>query len=313
VVFIFVVVLAVGLMKYFDFSEGRATPRPNVETKRFVKTREVKYDVIISPVGGQGRISSVSEIDIVAEASGKIISGAVPLKKESEFSKADLLFTIYPDEVILALKARKSHFLNMLATLLPDINIDYPDQLQIFNSFFTSIDIDKDLPEFPNIDEGKIKLFLASRNVLSEYYSIIKDELRLSRHSVFAPFDGTYTQVNLEVGAYTNAGGKVAHAIRTDELELEVPVERSDAEWIKIGDQVTIQKLPEEDLEAMTDFSREYMEEFNSKDLGVKLEMARAFLDILDSRLALLSNNGLIGLILVIISLSLFLSVRLSL
>ena len=76
---------------------------------------------------------------------------------------------------------------------------------------------------------------------------------------------------------------------------------------------LTIQKLPEEDLEAMTEFAREYIKEFNSKDMGVKLEIARAFLDILDSRLALLSNNGLIGLILVIISLSMFLSVRLSL
>jgi membrane fusion protein (multidrug efflux system) len=32
----------------------------------------------------------------------------------------------------------------------------------------------------------------------------------------------------------------VAHAIRTDLLELEVPLERFDADWVKIGDPVTI-------------------------------------------------------------------------
>jgi multidrug efflux pump subunit AcrB len=56
-----------------------------------------------------------------------------------------------------------------------------------------------------------------------------------------------------------------------------------------------------------------YVDDFNEKDLGVKLEISRAFIDILDSRLALLTKNGMIGLVLVIIALSLFLSVRLSL
>ena len=32
----------------------------------------------------------------------------------------------------------------------------------------------------------------------------------------------------------------MAHAIRTDLLELEVPLERFDADWVKIGDPVTI-------------------------------------------------------------------------
>ncbi len=74
-----------------------------------------------------------------------------------------------------------------------------------------------------------------------------------------------------------------------------------------------IEKLPEEDLEAITKFAREYMNEFNAKDLGVELGISRAFLDILDSRLSLLTRNGMIGLVLVIVALSLFLSIRLSL
>jgi len=75
---------------------------------------------------------------------------------------------------------------------------------------------------------------------------------------------------------------------------------------------IMVQKLPEEDLDEMTEFVRDYMVEFNARNLGVKLEMSRAFLDILKSRLDLLASNGLIGLILIIISLSMFLSVRLS-
>ena len=76
---------------------------------------------------------------------------------------------------------------------------------------------------------------------------------------------------------------------------------------------ITVEKLPEEDLEEITVFARKYINEFNAKNLGVELSISRAYLDILQSRLDLLTSNGLVGLILVVIALSIFLSVRLSL
>jgi hypothetical protein len=44
----------------------------------------------------------------------------------------------------------------------------------------------------------------------------------------------------MEVGAYANAGARVARAIRTDQLELEVSLRRADAAWVQIGDAVTV-------------------------------------------------------------------------
>jgi hypothetical protein len=46
--------------------------------------------------------------------------------------------------------------------------------------------------------------------------------------------------VNFEVGAYVNTGGQIAKLIRTDELEVEVPVENGQSRWIKIGDKVQV-------------------------------------------------------------------------
>jgi len=85
--------------------------------------------------------------------------------------------------------------------------------------------------------------------------------------------------------------------------------------WIngKTGIFIMVEKLPEEDLEAMTDFANDYMEEFNARNQGVELTMTRAFLEILNSRLNLLTRNGLVGLLLVILVLGLFLNVRVSL
>jgi membrane fusion protein (multidrug efflux system) len=238
--FIFIVGLAYGLMRFLAAQKEDLKQRPPVEAKRYVKAEPVKYTTIISPVSAPGRLSSVAEVDIVAEASGRLQQGEVPLKKGTRFSKGDILFVVYPDEAALALKASKSQFLNTLANLLPDIRIDFPEYEQGYMEFFSSISLDQPLPPFPEVEDEKLKIFLTSRNVLSQYYTIRKDELQLSRHTTIAPFEGTFTQVLLEVGSYTNTGGRIAEAIRTDELELEVPVDRFDAAWIKIGDPVTV-------------------------------------------------------------------------
>ena len=239
--FIFIVGLAYGLMRFLAAQKEDLKQRPAVEAKRFVKAVPVKYITIISPVSADGRLTSVAEVDIVAEASGRLQQGDVALKKGTKFSQGDILFVVYPDEAALALKASKSEFLNTLANLLPDIRIDFPEQEEGYMEFFSSISLDHPLPPFPEVENEKLKIFLTSRNVLSQYYNIRKDELQLSRRTTVAPFDGTFIEVNLEVGSYTNTGGRVAKAIRTDELELEVPVKRFDAAWVKIGDPVTVE------------------------------------------------------------------------
>ncbi|MDX2432014.1 MAG: efflux RND transporter periplasmic adaptor subunit, partial [Bacteroides sp.] len=122
----------------------------------------------------------------------------------------------------------------------PDMKIDFPESVDAYRAFFSSISVDRQLPPRPEISDDQLKIFLASRNVISEYYSIERDELQLKRRTIRAPFHGTYKEVYLETGAYTNTGGRVARAIRTDEMELEVPLKRVDAAWVRIGDPVQV-------------------------------------------------------------------------
>lgn len=238
--FIFIVGLAYGIMKFLIAQNQEPPMQPQVDSQRSVRAEAVDYSTVTSPVSATGRITSLAELDLVAEASGKVLVSDVPLKKGSTFSEGDVLFTIYPDEIALALKSKKSRFMHGLASLLPDLAIDYPQQENRFRAFFNSISLDRQLPPFPDVNDEQLRIFLASRNVLSEYYDIKQDELRLSRHTVKAPFEGTYREVYMEAGAYTNTGGRVAHVIRTDVLELEAPLKRFDASWVRIGDEVNI-------------------------------------------------------------------------
>lgn len=232
--------LAYGLMRFLIAQKEAPPVRRSIEARRYVRVQPVKYSKIPAAVTEEGRLSSIAEIDIVAEAAGRIEPGGVALKKGASFSKGDVLFVVYPDEAILALKARKSKYQNILAGIIPDLVIDYPEAEKAFTDFFSAISVDKPLPPMPQITENNLKIFLASRNVISEYYSIQSDELQLQRRTVRAPFSGTYTDVYMEQGAYINTGGRVARAIQTDNLEMEVPVVQTDAAWIKLGDPVKV-------------------------------------------------------------------------
>ncbi len=76
--------------------------------------------------------------------------------------------------------------------------------------------------------------------------------------------------------------------------------------------QLMINKLPEEDLEEISHYIKEYAKEFNEKHENIELSVNFDFLSMLKSRLSLLYRNGGSGLLLVLISLALFLNVRLS-
>ncbi len=76
---------------------------------------------------------------------------------------------------------------------------------------------------------------------------------------------------------------------------------------------INIQKLITEDLVEITKYVNDYVEDFNKKTPGVKIEIFRSFLEVLMSRLELLYVNGGQGLLLVVLVLGLMLSTRLSL
>ncbi|MBL4561534.1 MAG: efflux RND transporter permease subunit [Labilibaculum sp.] len=76
---------------------------------------------------------------------------------------------------------------------------------------------------------------------------------------------------------------------------------------------IMVNKLNDEDLEEISIFCNKYAKEFNEKYDDATLEIGFDFVNLLQSRLGLLYKNGGYGLLLVIISLALFLSFRLSL
>jgi multidrug efflux pump subunit AcrA (membrane-fusion protein) len=210
------------------------------EIKLFVKAEKVEYSTNKASIIEMGRLASQQSVNLSAEVQGQIIQGDVNLREGTSFRKGDLLVKIFDEDAKNNLKASKSRFLNSIAGILPDIKIDYPESFDKYMKFFNAVKIDEPLPPLPKLDSEKEKVFLASRNILNDYYNIKSAEVRLSRYKVYAPFEGTFTMVFLEPGSVANPGARIASMIRTDKLELEVPVRSDDAYWVNVNDKVKV-------------------------------------------------------------------------
>ena len=239
---IIVVLTGITLLIHRMLVNARQVPVARVmeETRLFVRAKKVVYESNFTSISGMGRLSSLQEVDLSVEVQGQILTGDILLKPGTRFKKGDLLFRIYDEEARNNLMASKSRFLNSIAGILPDIRIDYPDELDKWTQFFNSIDIQKELPALPDFESVQEKIFLSSRNILNDYYSILSSQIRLSKYRVTAPFSGSLTQVFMEVGSVANPGNRIATMIRTDQLELEVPLSAYDIYWIERGDKVTV-------------------------------------------------------------------------
>lgn len=238
--------IAFALSNYFS-SQKEAPPKSEKKTEKyFVKAAPVSYQQKQVTVRASGRVISRRNVSLVAEVQGRIIGGDVALKKGISFKEGDILVKIFKKDMEYSLRSLKSNYLNILASSLPDIKIDYPDAFQRWQQFFNEIDIEKPLPPLPSIGNNQLKVFLSSRNLLGNYYSILSQEEGLKKYTIRAPFDGTFTEVLLEKGAVANPGGRIASMIRTDVLEVEVPVPSSNARFVNVGDSV---KLVTEELD----------------------------------------------------------------
>lgn len=237
-----IVIVAVAFYLSGVFASMAEPPKKTVAppAKKFVKTAPVVYDNVKTEIIAYGRVRTAQSLDMIAEISGRMMQGAVPLKEGQRFSKGTLLFKIDDEEARLTLQSQKSIFLRDLASILPDLKIDFADSYEKWSAYFQRIEIDKDLPELPDYSSEKEKTFLATRNILSSYYTIKSQESRLKKYRFYAPFGGSIYTVNLQSGSFVNPGNVIGRLIRSDELELKVDVDAREIGWIEKGSETMI-------------------------------------------------------------------------
>ena len=257
VVFV-VILIVIGLMfavGSISYSSGVSYGEANAEEIR--KNKIISIDSLIetpkkyvaaaftinerSPikVKSSGRVIPGKIINISSEVQGVLESG-ISLKKGSKFKKGDLLFKLRDTDIKLMLAAKKSAYLSLIAQNLPDIATDFSQEFDKWNNFFNGINVDQPLDDFPSFNTTREKNFIISRNILAEYLSIKSDEFKISKYFQFAPFTGSIVESYTDKGAIVNPGSPVIQIMRSDELEIEIPIPLKYMDNIKLGTKVNL-------------------------------------------------------------------------
>ncbi len=237
---LFLIVIAFAVSGFLIQSKPEPKKDNTTHNSMYVKANKVTLVETDAQMTYRGLVTAYDKVSLAAEVSGKIMAGDVRFKEGESFQKGDIIVHIYSEDVQAALKSGKSNFLQTLSKILPDLKVDYSDEYNKWKSFFNSVDPGEPLPELPKINSDKEKVFMASNNVLASYYSLQQQEINLKRYTIRAPFKGNFKTVNKEIGAVASPGAELATIIRSDKLEVVVPVFPSDLKWLKKGDKVVI-------------------------------------------------------------------------
>ena len=247
-----IILLLFGLVSSISYNAGMSYGVDNAEKIRASKAKseetheqhvksvivtKITNSQIKNEINSSGRVVSLNNITISSEVQGRLI-GVNTFKKGTEIKRGDVVFSVKNTDLKHLIDAKKSRFMSLVSSNLADIKLDYNTEYSKWENFFNAINIENNLPDFPEMSSAKEKNYIISRSILAEYLSIKSDEEKLSKYTVYAPFDGIITKSYSDVGGNVNPGTPVIDFIRKGKMEIELTVNTSEINFINIGDKV---------------------------------------------------------------------------
>ncbi|MCF6341331.1 MAG: efflux RND transporter periplasmic adaptor subunit [Bacteroidales bacterium] len=236
-----ILVLVLGGFGYKYISGLKKSPKRKTSTHTVVAPYLlVKNAELPLIVEGAGQLIAKNRIEIYSEVNGVLQKTKKDFRAGMPFRKGELMISVDATEHKANLYAQRSEFQNLVTSLLPDLKLEFPEEIEKWDNYLNSISVEKSLPPIPETISKKEKFFITGRKVYSTYYGIKNLEARLEKYSIRAPFTGIVTQSNINPGGLVRTGQKIGVFSNTDLFELELSVKASDAAFVKVGDKATI-------------------------------------------------------------------------
>jgi len=224
---------SIGISRFLKKDETKAQKEDQSVTA--VKTIKVAPGTVNRKIIITGRLVPEKTVTLFAEVSGKASQGVRPFKEGIHFNKGEVIVKINSEEIESSVIAARSNFQSTLASVIPDLKLDFSDEADRWESYMFNIDIEKSLPPLPKVDDKKLKLFLSGRQIFSNYYKIKEQETRLDKYIMRAPFNGSLVSANLDESTLVRVGQPLGEFISKGSYELEAGVSYLDAEFLKPG------------------------------------------------------------------------------
>lgn len=242
---IIIILAGVGILAISILLSGSLTKEAKEKPKEFelltaVKQKTLSPSVIVRTIPITGRLIPNQSVMLYAEVGGRAGFGSKPFKEGVSFNKGDVLLRINSDELQSNLSAKRSGFQSLLASVIPDLKLDFEKYAQEWEDYLFEIDTDKKLPPLPEVTDKKLKLFLSGRKVFSDYYTVSEMETRFEKHTIRAPFRGSLTSVELDESSLVRVGQPLGTIISSGQYEIEAGVSYTEIDYMKVGTTFTM-------------------------------------------------------------------------
>ena len=228
--------------KYIINSKENRRPVPKKVVKTvFIDT--VKNGVVPIVISANGNLVAKNRVELYSEVQGVFKTGSKLFKTGQEYKAGQTLIRIDASEYYASVQSAKSNLYNLITSIMPDLQLDYPEYFPKWQKYLANFDLEKTTPKLPQISSDKEKYFITGRGIFSSYYNVKNLEQRLSKYKIAAPFSGILTEALVTEGTLVRAGQRLGEFIKTDVYELEVAISKTYADFLKVGEQVSLTNL----------------------------------------------------------------------
>lgn len=242
--FIGVIVIIGAILGAGAISKSNKRVRP--KAPKVIKTvfaEQVTNKTIPITITSNGTLLAKNRLELYAEVQGIFQSSSKDFKPGQTYRKGQSLLRINAAEFYASVQASKSDFHNLISSLMPDLRLDYPDAFPEWEQYLNSFDVNKSTPDLPEVNSENVKYFITGRGVYAAYYNLKNLEQRLGKYGITAPFDGVLTEALVTKGTLVRSGQKLGEFIDTSVFEVELAIEKSYSDLLKIGESVALQTL----------------------------------------------------------------------
>ena len=222
-----------------DLNKSEPTYNNNSLTSVYIEV--VKNDSNKIEIERNGKLQSSNRISIISEVQGIKKKNTNKSFKEGErFNKGETLIKINSDEFNSKVKQSRSELKNLIASVLPDIKIDYAENFNNWKNYFDNLSVEEPISKIPESASEKENLFLVGRGIESTYYKVKNLEERLSKYDIKAPFSGILVKGNISEGAFIVPNQILGEFIDPYNFEVGVNIPVNFIEKIKLNQSVSI-------------------------------------------------------------------------
>lgn len=239
----FLVLCLAGWVSYLLVTKQREQRPAPIRQIKTVFTDTVRNQSVPIQVEANGNLVAKERVALFAEVQGVFQGSSHPFKPGQAFSRGEVLLRIDASEYQASVQSAKSNLYNLITAAMPDLRLDYPEIYPKWQAYLNSFDITKGTPVLPEMTSEQERYYINGRNIVTTYYNVKNLEQRLTKYVIRAPFSGVLTEAQVTEGTLVRPGQSLGVFINPRIYELEVAVNKSYSDFLRLGKKVRLENL----------------------------------------------------------------------